>query len=105
MSGGLPFLPEPVPRTAPEVDGLGLQRLLEGVGIHEAEHEHGAVPPILHDSRDQALIIEFEMREVHGFNEPLPQLLTLYSLLLTFHSSSSPRCRARVGRPWPREWC
>src|SRR5437773_4734027 len=82
MSGGLPFLPEPVPRTAPEVDGLGLQRLLEGVGIHEAEHEHGAVPPILHDSRDQALIIEFEVREVHCLRGPLLLLVTRHLSLV-----------------------
>jgi hypothetical protein len=62
MTGRLPFLPELLPRTAPEPGESRLNGLFYGRRVHVGNHEHFTTLPILDYSGNQALFIIFEVR-------------------------------------------
>src|SRR5262249_46885439 len=58
---GRAFMPKLSPRTAPEPGLASLQGLRQTLGVHMRDHQDLVGVVVLHDSRDQSLIIELQI--------------------------------------------
>lgn len=61
MPGAFAFEPELLPGTAPVMHLVSFYRLLYGLLIHEGEHKNLVGLMILHNGRQQPLIIKFQI--------------------------------------------
>jgi hypothetical protein len=67
MTGRLPFLPELLPRTAPEPSESRLDGLFYGRRVHVGDHEYFTALPVLNYGGNQAFFIVFEVpRNFHA---------------------------------------
>src|SRR2546421_5423219 len=66
VAGRGALVPQLLARAAVEVDLAGLPREPQRLGVHVRERQHLAAAPVLHHAWNQALLVECDLRIVHG---------------------------------------
>ena len=85
MSGGRTFLPQFVAAPAPVGHLSGLHRLFKSFTVHISDHQHFQIFVVLHNNRDHAVGVQFQLIPAHLALERIDLNAMLFRFQLGCH--------------------